>query len=131
MNICEKVKSLDLPEGSYLVVGSSVMAVHGIRESDDIDISVSYDVFRKLWEEGWKAEQSVDLPHTVLRKDVFDVGINWHGKPTEAWLDRVTYIEGVPFLSLQDLKAWKLDHARPKDIRDVELIDSYLKNSSK
>ena len=36
--IIEKVKSLNLPNNSYVVFGNCPMAVAGIRESNDVDL---------------------------------------------------------------------------------------------
>ena len=50
MNILQKVKELNLPEGSYVVEGSGVLDVLGIREANDIDLVVSPEVYEKLKE---------------------------------------------------------------------------------
>lgn len=48
MNITKKVQDLNLPENSFIVVGSGILSVLGIRESHDIDLIVSVEIFEQL-----------------------------------------------------------------------------------
>jgi hypothetical protein len=58
MDICEKVKSLALMDGQYVVFGSGPMAIHGIRNSSDIDLFVTEEQYNELKRrEGWKEVQ--------------------------------------------------------------------------
>lgn len=38
-------------------------------------------------------------------------------------------IDGIAFLSLRNLRMFKLSSGREKDLKDVTLIDSYLKDN--
>ena len=53
-DVISKMKSLSLPEGSYVVFGSGPMAALGIREVNDIDLYVSTEVLEELKQKGWK-----------------------------------------------------------------------------
>ena len=125
MNIAKKVHGLKLPENSFIVVGSGILSALGIRESQDIDLIVSVDVFEHLKKQGWYIGSWPD--QETLAKDYFEVGTRWSGISVKELLTGAIIIDGIPFLSLNDLRAWKLLKARPKDIRDVNLIDAYLK----
>lgn len=124
MNIKKEINSLNLPPNSYMVVGSGIFGALGIRESDDIDLIVSSEAFQQLISLGWK--QELENTGIILKHDPYDVGRYWQGKEVETWLPRATIIDGVPYLSLSDLRVWKSDRARPKDLVDVQLIDEYL-----
>ncbi len=124
MDIIAEVKKLCLPKNSYIVVGSGIMSALNIRDSDDIDLTVSHEVFVMLQEQGWKKGESAYTE--VLKKGLFDVGEEWLGKTTDELLGASTVINEVPFLSLTDLRDWKQKHARPKDLQDIDLIDDYL-----
>ena len=72
MNIIQKIKELDLMPGQYVVIGSGILGVLGIRESNDIDIVVLPSQHEKLRETGeW--EEYIKYEKTYLRKDVFEI----------------------------------------------------------
>ena len=135
--IIEKVKSLGLPEDSYVVFGSCPLAVVGLREASDIDMYVTLDVWKKMKLGGWKEldKGECDVP---LVSDVFEMHTNWgfgppggeagHGyNPSLADLQATAMIiEGVPFASLAEVRKWKASYNRPKDLADIALIDKYL-----
>ena len=127
--IISKVKTLNLPSGSYVVFGSCPMAIAGIREAKDIDLLVSEDVFAKLKETGWKVlyKNSNDKP---LVHDVFEAHDDWNFSsynPTlEQLLVSAVVIGGVPFASLEEVRKWKAASGRPKDLADIKLIDTYF-----
>ena len=54
MEIISRIKSLNLPLGKYIVFGSAVMEVHGIRKAKDIDVIVDKDVYEELKRSGWR-----------------------------------------------------------------------------
>jgi len=127
--IISKVKSLGWLAGAYIVFGSGPMAAAGIRESADVDLLVSPQLFEQLRQAGWKevVKGPGDKP---LVKDVFEAHPNWDFSSYKPTLDHLlataTVIDGVPFASLQEVKKWKTAGARPKDLVDIELIDEYL-----
>jgi len=124
MNIKQNILSLDLPNNSFVVVGSGILNVLGIRGSYDIDLIVSQEVFDSLDMAGWKRDVWPD--QAVYKKGVFDIGIHWMGDRLDVLLKNATVIDGVPYLSLADLLQWKTRRARPKDISDIRLINDYL-----
>ncbi len=133
--IIAKVKSLDLPKGTYVVFGSCPMALAGIRESNDIDLLVSPKLRKHLKKIGWKQikKNPGDEP---LTHDVFEAHDNWNFSsfsPTlKELLKTATVAQGVPFASLKNVRKWKASGGRPKDLIDVKLIDNYflVKNTS-
>lgn len=131
--IVAKVKSLDLPKDKFIVFGSCPMAAAGIRESGDIDLLVTSDVLADLAKRGWKPfhKSEGDEPLTYNEFEAHD---NWNFssyQPTlEHLLATATIIDGVPFASLEEVKKWKQSSGRPKDLKDIELIDSFLANTN-
>jgi len=124
MNIKQKIQSLDLPENSFVVVGSGIMGALGIRESNDIDMIISQEVFDDLERKGWDHDNWPD--QIVLKNDVFDLGVHWMNEKVEDLIKKATIIDDIPYLSLTDLLTWKIARSRPKDILDVQLINDYL-----
>jgi hypothetical protein len=127
MRITEKVAQLNLPENSYVVFGSCVMQMFGIREARDIDIVVTPEVFEKFKVSGnWRVVQNDGFE--TLEKDEFDLTISWdhpEGLPNvEELLNEATVIDGVPCVMLERVASWKREQKRDKDLRDLELISS-------
>ncbi len=128
-DIIKKVKELDLPKGSYVVFGSCPMALAGIRESNDIDLLVTKELFDTFAKQGWTLTDkgADDKP---LAKDNFEAHYKWDFssyKPTlEQLLINATVVGGTPFAALEEVRAWKTSSGRPKDLKDIELIDNYL-----
>lgn len=128
--IIQAVKGLGLPENNYVVFGSAPLAAAGLREANDIDLLVSKQVHDRLRQDGWQ-EMVKGPDDKPLVHDVFEAHAHWNFsayKPTLAQLlSRAVIIDDVPFASLEDVRKWKAELARPKDAKDLELIDAYLK----
>ena len=123
MNFKQKIAELDLPKGSYIVVGSGILGALGIRESDDIDLVVSEAVFQNISRLGWK--QGLWGENIVFQKDIFDIGNDWYGKKVADLLKHAQVVDDVPYLSLDDVYEWKKMKGREKDLRDLGLISEY------
>lgn len=101
------------------------MAVAGLRESNDIDLLVSKEVFAKLKKAGWQEliKSSNDKP---LVHDVFEAHDNWNFSsysPTlKHLLASAVIVDGIPFASLKEVLEWKMASGRPKDLTDIDLI---------
>jgi hypothetical protein len=132
MSIFDRVKSLNLPLGKYVVIGG-VMEAHGIRPARDIDLLVVPDLFKQLQKEGWKRKWffwrtlSCKLITNGKDAEAFSTYQYKNYRPTtEELISRAEMINDIPFLPLTDLMAFKKELARAKDLRDVELIKSFL-----
>ncbi len=127
--IIAKVKTLNLPKGSYIVFGSCPLALAGIREANDIDLLVSKELLGKLKEAGWK-EFEKNPNDKPLMYDVFEAHDRWNFSsysPTlQDLLATATVEDSVPFASLEEVRKWKVSSGRPKDLVDINLIDKYL-----
>lgn len=127
--IIEKVKSLNLPEGQFVVFGACPLAVAGLRETGDIDMVVSSSVLEELKKRGWKqiTKGEDDKPYT---HDIFEAHDKWgfgvYPRTLEQLLATADVVDGIPFASLQEVRAWKAASGRPKDLGDIKLIDNHL-----
>lgn len=132
--IIKKVKELGLPEGSFVVFGSCPMALADIRESSDIDMLVTLEVFDGLSKAGWKLIDKGGNDNPLALGD-FEAHKNWNFtsyKPTlEHLLSTATVVDGVPFASLHEVRKWKKSSGRPKDLVDIQLIDNFLNSKVK
>ena len=129
-DIIDAVKTLDLPKGSYIVFGSCPLAVAGIREAGDIDMLVTEKLTDDLKKAGWKQvnKGANDKPYT---RGVFEAHSSWDFSSYSPALDHLlksaTFIDGIPFASLAEVRKWKMASGRPKDLDDIKLIDRYLR----
>ena len=132
-DILAKVKSLNLPENSFIVFGSGPLAALGIREVNDIDLLVSKELREQLKKAGWE-EQYKGPDDTPIAWGDFEAHDNWNFSPYaptfRELLSRATVIEGVPFASIEDVRKWKDASRRGnKDVTDIQLIDQYLEKT--
>ena len=138
MNVIDEVKKLGLPPKKYVVVGSGIIAARGIKETHDVDIVVTADIFKEFKaKEGWDQIPWSHDDHAgqvFLRKGHFelylDVNCGNFWPTTEELIARADIIDGVPFAGFKDTVAFKKAYGRDKDAKDIELIQDYLNNSS-
>lgn len=134
MNIFKRIKELNLPKGEYMICGSSILEVFGIREAKDIDILVSPELFQKLEKEyGWirhpKYTTCIEHPeHIAGAKENLDF-MKENYNLYEA-LPSAEIINDIPFMSLPMLINAKKQMGREKDLKDIILIENYIKNKS-
>lgn len=128
-SILDRIRALALPDDQYVVAGSGVMDALGLRESRDIDLIVTPELFEELRVRGWRrftehdeyvlkygdAEALLTFPHdgrAMTRDDL---------------LAHSVQIEEVTFVSPEFLRDWKQAKQRPKDIKDIGLLEEYLR----
>lgn len=132
-DVLERVKELDFPKDAYLVFSGAVMAVHGIRETEDVDIVVSGAFFESLKQmDGWRVEFSYETAF-CKRGDVEVASrLDWEEYATtfEEAKRRQDIISGVPFMSLDDVVQFKRAMGRKKDHEDINLIKTYKESKN-
>jgi hypothetical protein len=126
------IKSLNLPLGTYAAIGSAAMAVRNIREAHDLDIVVLPEVFAKMGSD-WKHDDEFFTKwnrRRLIKGDIEmyqDLYIDSIQKSilAETVINKADIIEGVAFMSLDDLMMYKRNLNREKDVRDIALIETY------
>ena len=129
MNIIAEVQKLDLPLGQYVVIGSGIMAQLGLRETNDVDIAVTPDLYAKLRASGeWEEEERYGK--IFLKKEAVEINprLDWESYSTTAEdaIASATIIDGVPFMNLNELVAFKRALGRVKDLIDIVIIEEHL-----
>ena len=137
MNL-KKIKYIDdfrrlpYPKNEMLIVGSSVMALLGLRENKDIDIWASDKIINIV-------SKDKNYIHKISKTDGFPVYERTDGKiefmttlpplkdKLNDQLKRSIIIYGIHFQNPKDVLRWKKLIKRPKDIPDIELLEKYLK----
>lgn len=140
--LVEDIRSLNFPLGQYAVTGGAVLAVHGIRKNGDIDILVTNELYEQLKRDGWE-EKYIPAPgvcadFSVLQKGNYEAftlrGFDSkhyncdvdYQPDNKVLIESADFIDEVPFITLEDLRMFKIAYAREKDLRDVEMIDAHL-----
>ena len=135
MDIFFELKKLNFPTEKYLVIGGAALAGRGLKETRDLDILLSKDLMEELRKDtSWNHhpriipteeaglvndEGTVELYPTVGGIDL----------PFEDMKTREEIIEGIPFADLHDIVKIKESYGREKDLKDIVLIQSYLRNN--
>lgn len=137
MTIFERIKKLNLPNNEYVVVGGA-MEAHGIRNARDIDIVVTKKLFNELskarkWDKYVVYQEYSYGIKKIMHSDELDVISHYSFEdkyycPIEELITGADVIEGISFVSLHELLKWKKACAREKDLKDVILIEDFLKN---
>lgn len=133
MSFFERVKETGLPLDSLIVIGSGVLAAHGIREARDVDLVVTAELFAMLekdasWKHGLQGGSSY-----ALQKGDTEVWKDWStdrsGHPT--YHDLLPYtevIDGIRFVTLEYLSKRKAERGDEKDLEDIRKIHDYRKS---
>lgn len=130
----EEYKKLRLPVGEYVIVGSSVLELHGIRKSrGDVDFVVSPKLYRELKRKGWKRKWFFTgfLQCKALQSGELEAYSNMHrgafNPKTEDVIARADIVDGLSYASLEDLTGLKRGIGREKDLNDIKLIEEHIK----
>lgn len=134
IDIFEEIKKLNFPPDHFIVVGSGIMAVKGIRDAYDLDIVVSQELFDKCKSEGWELKpwtRSGRIGKDWLKGDIADLMIESQLGDEDYNLEKLKeegeLINGIWFLSLDQLIKFKRNYGRPKDFDDIALMEKYTK----
>ncbi len=119
--LIKELKSLNLPNDKYAIYGSGPMAVRGIRDTSDLDLIVTdqvYEELKKKYKDSFNKNKIEIGNIEIFSLSEFNYSIDNFWEKTEL-------IEGVRFITLDYLIELKKCMGRPKDLRDIELIKKY------
>jgi len=132
--LLKRVKDLGIPLGEYAVFGSGPIGVRGLREMHDIDLIVSDNIFDEyLNKPGWRIKEIYGYRDWLKNDELeIEMGRDWHeGWDVEKMIKEADMIDGLPFVQLDYLIKWKKFFGREKDLKDVELIENFLKDEKR
>ncbi|MFC3982480.1 hypothetical protein [Streptosporangium jomthongense] len=116
---------LGLPHGSYVICGSAALYVRGLRERiTDLDVLATGPAWQIATTLGTPRPApsghglSVHHPHAAI--EFVD---RWTpGWPTDRLIGTADVIDGLPFMRLGDVLAWKEAARRPRDLADIAAV---------
>lgn len=127
--IANIVKQLGLENEAVVITGGALEGA-GIRDAQDVDLSVSAQAYKDLREtSGWIEGVSSVSGVALLSKDNVEVAADW-GELSHAQVQEGAYKRfDVSFAGLHTVYAQKEQLARPKDIEDLARIRTRLYES--
>lgn len=121
-----------LPLDQYAITGSGPLGIRNLREINDIDIIVSLELWELLITIYGIDEQNgikkiiISPLITAFSEKSFSGSFNEKAPSIPQRLADAEIIEGLPFDSLKHTLYYKKLMKRPKDLKDVELIENWL-----
>jgi hypothetical protein len=132
--IFEKLISLNLPSADFAVFGSGAMFAHGIKKDvHDVDLILRGKAWEEVQKLGPVEETKSKFGKVVTLFDgeieAFD---SWF--PVGVWdidnlIDTAGVIDGIRFVTLENVLKWKKMRNAPKDAEHIRLIEEYLKKN--
>lgn len=123
-----KLLSLGLPAKDYAVFGSGPMFAHGLKDlGHDLDLVARGEAWKMMLQSG-QIDTSKGYPIATYFDGEIEAFDSWGpGKwDTDELIDTAEEIEGIRFVQLEKVLAWKKVMNRPKDVEHVRLIEEYL-----
>ena len=127
--LLSKVRELDLAQGTFAIFGSGPMAVRDLKEPNDLDIIVTKEVYEKFKSvDGWIEKLFHEGEDYYLEKDGIELWNTWGPGDWDIanMIETAEMIEGLPYVTLDHVLAWKKKNNRQKDIIDIAKIKKYL-----
>lgn len=125
--LLNQFKKLKLPLNQYAIYGSGPIAIRGLREARDLDVVVKDELYKKLLR---KYKESKPGQIKIGKIEIYAPWATIFNNPKETvkLINRAETIDGFKFVRLEDLLKWKYKMGRPKDFKDIKLIENYLRN---
>ncbi|GAA0123327.1 MAG: hypothetical protein KID00_03275 [Clostridium argentinense] len=115
------LEDLNFPKEHYWVLAGASLVMHGVKgETRDIDLGCSKFLFEQLIKEGHRP--------IVLNNSSRFIRVNEEVEIFEEWnVDNIELINDLPVGSLESIRKHKIELGREKDLKDIQLIDKFLK----
>ncbi|KEZ87028.1 hypothetical protein IO99_07195 [Clostridium sulfidigenes] len=123
-DIVKILKNMELPLSEYWITSGAGLVIHGVKETtNDIDLGCTTNLVELFLKNGCKYTVEKDNSRIIQINDTIEILENW-------FVDEIVIIDGLPVGSLESIKKQKAQLGREKDIKDIKLIDDYIKNRS-
>ncbi len=121
--ILDELRALQLPANDHAVFGSGPLLVRGIIDAvSDLDVlcrGAAWDMVQRLAD-----SETVEYGARVVSVGAISFGTTWGlgDFDIDRLIGEAEMIEGVPFVRLEHVVAYKKFAARPKDLSHLELV---------
>ncbi len=123
----KQLDELNLDSNKYFIASSGTLAVKNIRDCNDLDVVVTFELFKELEQKFLETKKENDYCEIVSYKNIDFIYITKHNSQytTKDQLDSAEIINGKRFQNLEMVKFFKQLQSRDKDLIDLELIKQY------
>lgn len=130
--LLQELKALNLPNDQYVIIGSGPLAVRNLREAQDLDILASDSLWNELSQKYPVIPQNPPDIEKIQIGNIEFVGQGSTYKDSSIAtlyeiLNTADFIQGHCYINLKLLRKIKLKKAREKDLKDIELINQFIK----
>lgn len=124
--IVERIDRLKLPKDQFVVAGGAIMGVLNLREVSVIDLVVSNEVYNQFAQKPHWREYPLGTGKMVLTHHGINLMRSWYGR-TIGMIKKggVFELQGVNFMSIDQLIECKQNLGRRKDQSDIALLHSH------
>lgn len=121
-DIIKILKEMDLPLNQYWITSGAALVIHGVKETTrDIDLGCATELVEDFLKKGCKFRVVEDKSRIVEVNDNIEILENW-------FVEKIEFIEGLPVGTLESIKKQKAELGREKDMKDIKLIDEFMKS---
>lgn len=129
VEILNKLKEYNFDTNEYMVISSAALVIQGVKEeTKDIDISVTPKYYKYL-EENYNCElERYDEKNNIniyYIDDVINFSTNYYSEDKDDFI----LLDGIKIQSISSVTRLKNMLNRPKDMKDIELINKFLEKS--
>lgn len=124
MSTAERVKALGFPLDAVVVIGSGLLDQLGLRQSDDLDLIISPDLFERISNDSAYQTGEKDGDHYCVKADL-DIWDGWQELSFDDLKRSAQQLDGVLFIATDVLIRKKQQRGLPKDLRDIALLEGY------
>ncbi len=121
-DIIKILKEMDLPLNQYWITSGAALVIHGVKDTTrDIDLGCTTELVEVFLKKGCKCKVVEDNSRIVEVNDNIEILENWV-------VEKIEFIDELPVGSLESIKKQKAELGREKDIKDIKLIDEFIKS---
>lgn len=124
----EKIKKLGIKQDDYVVIGGAVLESLHLRDTMDIDIVVSDEVYTRYRDKKHWKEYVQDNGKRVLVHNSYNMMRTWMGNSLKRLKRDAFVVDGVSLMNIQMLIESKRHLGRRKDLADITLLKQYLQH---
>jgi hypothetical protein len=129
------LKSFNLPIDQYAITGSGPLGIRNLKEIGDIDIIVTIELWDDLAAKYGITEENgvkkIVLPGGIIeafQEGSFSTAAVDRKAPTIASsIAKAEIIDGLPFDAIENILYYKRKEAREKDLKDILLIEEWMR----
>lgn len=123
----EMIKDLEIASDSYIVVGGAVLDMMHLRDTHNVDLVVSREIYDHFAHKKHWREVTLAGGKRILVREQYNLLKSWMGSSLATLQRDMQTIDGIPTVSTDRLIAAKRKLARRKDLADLELLRGHIK----